>query len=397
LIKHENNEVYGVDTILNTTLYLLKKNNPFNNFQFLEEINKKIEIYLEKINHKIKLSEEEEENFRNFKEKIKDQIIEISKENSLLNQLKNPDNILERANIESKQIIFYSLFGGFCAGLIPIPLLDLPFLIPLYVTMIIKIGNCYSISFSDIEIMTIAKLIIGFDVKITKSSKFEDDNMISKVQGAKNVIMNPVTYFFGEDLGKDLAKNLGENKIKDWAKRKLRYVGKGGKNIFEKEIKEIGVNQTSKFHQLIEYLMQLFPMMKKGAENGVNETAKQLGEQVGKIYSKNSFGVAAKEVVEHSSKRSSQYAMKITTEANRYFSSFSKIIPILGSLTGGLMDAYNVYIIGDNAIKYFEEYINKSLGCDYLIRKKKIYLTIFENIDLMTKEYYEQFDINYIY
>ena len=143
--------------------------------------------------------------------------------------------------------------------------------------------------------------------------------------------------------------------------------------------------------------MQFFPMMKKGAENGVNTSAKELGEQVGKIYTKNSFGVAAKEVAEHSTKRSGQYAMKISTEANKYLSSFSKIIPILGSLIGGVLDAYNVYAIGNNAIKYFDEYINKSLGCEYLLKKKYLYENIFKNIDLLANENYEEYEINYIY
>jgi len=397
LLKGNNKNVYGIDNILNATLYFLEKNNEFKNFQYLEELNEKIQIYLTKINNKIDLSKEEEENFRKLKEKIKNQILELSKENSLLNQIKNPNDIIEKANEDSKKIIFYSLFGGFAAGIIPFPLLDIPFLIPIYATMIIKIGNCFTISFSEIDNNAIVKLIFGLNIKISKSSNYEDDNMISKVQGAKKIIINPASYFIGEDLGKDLAKNLGENKIKDWAKRKLRYVGKGGKNIFHKEIKEIGVNQTSKFNQLIESLMQFFPIMKKGAENGVNKSAKQLGEEVGKIYTKNSFGVAAKEVAEHSTKRSSQYAMKISTEANKYFATFSKIIPILGSIIGGIMDAYGVYVIGDNAIKYFNEYVNKSLGSEYLIKKKKIYLEIFKNIDLLAKENYEQFDINYIY
>ena len=62
--------------------------------------------------------------------------------------------------------------------------------------------------------------------------------------------------------------------------------------------------------------------------------------------------------------------MKITTEVNKYLSSFSKNNLILGIIIGGIFDAYNVYVIGDNTIKYFDEYISKTLGCDYLIRKK---------------------------
>ena len=53
--------------------------------------------------------------------------------------------------------------------------------------MIIKIGNCYSISFSEIENMTIIKLIVGFEVKITKSSNFEINNKFSKIEGVQKV------------------------------------------------------------------------------------------------------------------------------------------------------------------------------------------------------------------
>ena len=37
-----------------------KKNNPFYNFQIIEEINEKIQIYLYKIKNQIKLNKEEE-------------------------------------------------------------------------------------------------------------------------------------------------------------------------------------------------------------------------------------------------------------------------------------------------------------------------------------------------
>ena len=70
--------------------------------------------------------------------------------------------------------------------------------------------------------------------------------------------------------------------------------------------------------------------------------------------------------------------MKITIEVNKYLSSFSKIIPILGSIIGDIFDEYNIYVIGDNTIKYFKEYIIKIIGCYYLIRKKNVYIKSFD-------------------
>ena len=396
-VNDNNTKVYGIDIILKATLHFLQKNNPFNNFIILEETYKKIQIYLNKINKGEKLNKDENSNFLCFKEKIKNIIIEISDENTLLNQIKNPDNILERANYEAKKVIYFSLFGGFITGLIPIPLLDIPFLLPLYSIMIIKIGNCYSISFSEIDNMSIINLIIGLDVKITKSSKFQDDNMISKVQGAQKVLVNSATYYYGENLGKDLAKNLGESKLKDWAKRQLRFVKSKGNVNFVKEIEEIGMTKSSKFHELIENLIQFFPMMKKGVENGVKNNANQLGEKVKDIYLKNTVEFTKKEINELSKKSCSKYVTKITNEANKYISSFSKFIPILGSVINGIMDAYNVNVIGNNAIKYFEEYVNKTIGCDYLIRQKNQYLKIFENINNIANEDFINFIPNYIY
>ena len=157
------------------------------------------------------------------------------------------------------------------------------------------------------------------------------------------------------------------------------------------------MTKSSKFHELIENLIQFFPMMKKGVENGVKNNANQLGEKVNDIFLKNTVEFTKKEINELSKKNCSKYVAKITNEANKYISSFSKLIPILGSVINGIMDAYNVNVIGNNAIKYFEEYVNKTIGCDYLIRQKNQYLKIFENINKIANEDYINFIPNYIY
>ena len=59
----------------------------------------------------------------------------------------------------------------------------------------------------------------------------------------------------GENAIMELALNIGEEKVKDWSKKGLRFaVNEPGRKIFEKEVKEIRVKATSKFSDLMELL-----------------------------------------------------------------------------------------------------------------------------------------------
>ena len=87
-------------------------------------------------------------------------------------------------------------------------------------------------------------------------------------------------------------------------------------------------------------------------------------------------------LIENALKRNVQYAATVSTKATSYISSFYKFIPFIGNLISGAFDAYSTHNIGLEAIKYFEEFIKKSFGCDYLIKQKNIYSEIFKQIEL---------------
>ena len=136
----------------------------------------------------------------------------------------------------------------------------------------------------------------------------------------------------------------------------------------------------------MEILIQLIPSMKNGVEKGIEKTAMNLGTEVQNIYIKNTIGMSKDILIENALKRNVQYAATVSTKATSYISSFYKFIPFIGNLISGAFDAYSTHNIGLEAIKYFEEFIKKSFGCDYLIKQKNIYSEIFKQIELMIEE-----------
>ena len=100
--KRSNQNVYGIDKLLKTTLYFLKKDNPLteNNFKKLKEIKSE----LEKIDWNNQIDQRkilEKEACKYFKN--------ISSENSLLSGISNITEILEQAKFEFKKTIFYEI------------------------------------------------------------------------------------------------------------------------------------------------------------------------------------------------------------------------------------------------------------------------------------------------
>ena len=392
-----NKRIYGVDILLKTTLNILRKNNPFNNFNKLEEMNDNIQKYIMKLNNNINFSDKEEKDFIQCKENIKNLVLEISEENYLLNQIKNSDDILLNSRKKTQKFFAGFMISAFTAGLIPFPFVDIPIIYSLNAIMIVKIGNCYSFNFSEIPYIDYFKLIIGIDTKISKVIDNKSTNIAinvcEKSVEAARVVGNSVGLKKGYELGSNLAKNIGLKKVEDWGVRHLRFVAEGGRKIFKTEIKEVVVQESSKFSSLIETIIQLFPSMKKGVESGVKKTAENLGTKVGETYFKNTVELTGDTLRKMCKKRSVEFTAKVASESNNYLISFYKFIPIIGSAIGGALNVWGIFIIGKNAIKYFEDYITRTLGSDYVIKQKKTYVKIFDYLEEASKENYEKFEI----
>lgn len=381
-------------------------NNPFTNFNELEEMNEIIQKYLTKLNNDITLSEKEEKDFIEHKKKITNIMLRLTEENYLLNQIKNTDDIIIKSRKKAYKMLMGFMAGGFLIGLIPVPFADIPLSFGLYAGMIVKIGHCYFFSFQEIPIMDFIKLLFGFDSRISKALD-NDESMkpmeichktIDTVRVLGNIFGNRIGNTIGNKFGQNLAMNIGAKKAANWAARGLHFVPKGmGRQIFRQEIKEVVVKESFQFNKIMEILMQLFPSMKKGAEEGVEQAAKSLGKSVGNTYYQNTIHFAGEQLQKMCESRAKDYAAKITKESSKYlktFSTFSKVMPIIGSIIGGVLDCWGTYSVGNNAINYFEDYITKSLGCDYVIRQKNAYFQIFEDLDYASNENYEQFDYN---
>lgn len=201
------------------------------------------------------LSKEQDKELQLIKENCKNLMIHISEENSLLYKLKNQDKIIEKAKNEAYKTIYMISSFGFLAGLIPIPLLDLPALYSLNFTMIVKLGKTFNVSFSEIPNKTLALLIFGFEANVESGAK---------------IVGNGIGAVVGENYGKNLVKEIGSEQVKEWSKSSLKLVpkGKAGANLVD--VVEVGekliVNNESQFKSFINYVYNLFPSFKNGVE-----------------------------------------------------------------------------------------------------------------------------------
>lgn len=60
------------------------------------------------------------------------------------------------------------------------------------------------------------------------------------------------------------------------------------------------------------------------------------------------------------------------------------------------MDLYSIYNVGKNSIKYFEDYIKKTMACEFIIKRKKEYEKILNSLDAITKGISDEFEINVV-
>ena len=406
LIKNDEQSIpiYGIKKLLKTTLYILKRNNPFNNFIELEKLNNNIQEYIKKLKYDIKLSEKEEKDFIQNKKLIKDIMINISEENYLFSLIKCTDDIIIKSRKSAEKCVYLFMIGGFFIGFIPY--VDWVISYFLYAGMIIEIGDCYCFSFEEIPWTDFFKLIFGFDCKISKTaikekeeSKAPNLGIIQNAIGITKITMEAgVGKFIGEKIGSKVAKEVGEKKVIEWGIRHLRFARKGfGRKIFDKEIKEVALKESI-FNKVINAIMQIFPSMKEGYKEGVQKTAESLGKDIHNMYFNNTkkkfVGLTKDGLIKNCEERGADYSKKVVKESVKNVDKLSKVFTGLGFIVGGLLSCYNTYSTGNNAIQYFDDYITRTLGCDYVIRQKNIYNQIFYYLDEASKEDYEKFDCN---
>ena len=365
---NEVSKVFGISELLRATIFFVKKTNPFKDEDFNE-----LKLFIEnfkKFNSITdeggQLTEEQEKELKLLKEKCKNLMVHISKENSLLYKLNDSSKIIERAKKDADKKIYAFSALGFLAGFIPIPYLGLPITFTLNFSMILKIGNCFNIKFEDIPYQDLVKLIFGIETTVESAVKVGGGMAASAA---------------GNNFGKTLVKEIGSEQVKDWKRYGIDYLS-------ITEAKKVGeslvLNNESKFNNFINYIYSLFPSFEKGIKDGINNKGNKLGKIVNDIVWDQSG-----EVLE------GQFGRGLINNANSYLPKFlPRLIPVIGSIIGGISDSYSIYKVGKNSIKYFEDYVKKTMGCEFVLRRKKEYEEILNSLDIMSKNNFEKYKIN---
>ena len=375
LNKYDNGKIvsnaFGIPDLLRATKYFIKKLNPFKKEDF-----NNVENYIKefkKYNSNNKLTEEENKKYLLLKEDCKNLIIQISMDNSLLYKLKNKNEIIEKAKNEADKIIYISSVFGFGAGLIPVPFVDIPILYSINLSMILKIGKCFSVEFNEIPNWDRVKLVMGFEANVQSTAK---------------VVGNTLAAESGEELGKHLVKDLGNEGTH-------QVVELARKGIGISEVGEVAeyleLPDNNSYQKLANYLYNLFPSFETSVQNGIENGGQEIGKRVKRIIKRNSYALAEDFLEEASEK----YSKELAANASSYFYEFCpKVIPVIGSLIGGISDAYSTYKAGKNCIKYFEEYINKTQGCEFVLKRKEEYEKILNSLDILANDNFVDFGIN---
>ena len=173
----------------------------------------------------------------------------------------------------------------------------------------------------------------------------------------------------GKDIGKDLVSGFGEHQLMDWTKSGLNAVKSGVNVNIAKEAEKLTVKDGKSFFQ---YLYSLMPSFQFGINKGVEEGSEQLGKKLGKTIIENSSKTIEKTVVKEAGENAGKtFSKTITTNLNKFFNA-TKIVPIIGSLIGGVLDSHSVYTTGKNAMNFFNNYLGITNGGEYVLKKKKI-------------------------
>lgn len=190
-----NSNVYGIDKILKTTLYFLKKYNPLDkkNFEELENIKNDLE--------KIDIEKDNNEQRTQLEKKANDFFQEISKDNSLLSGCKNIFNILEKAKYEAN---FYFYSGSFYYFIF-LRFLTKIVRIKQYISVFKKIENCYKIFTDEVSIIPLISKnedkdvfeFNGFQIlehlnKNKNQLSEEKKNLLKEFENSSNITINEI-------------------------------------------------------------------------------------------------------------------------------------------------------------------------------------------------------------
>lgn len=145
ILKTKNSpNVYGIDSLLEATLYFLKKDNPFKaeNFEKIEKIKKE----LDEIDCGGNVKKEKKKQLQMEANKLYN---EIGEENSFLKGCNNIMNILEKAKYDSNEFFFYNTFF--------FHIFHKTINMDTFLLIFKEIENCYKIFTDEISIIPLLK------------------------------------------------------------------------------------------------------------------------------------------------------------------------------------------------------------------------------------------------
>ena len=145
ILKTKNSpNVYGIDSLLEATLYFLKKDNPFKaeNFEKIE----KIKTELDDIDCGGNVKKEKKKELQMEANKLYN---EIGEENSFLKGCNNIMNILEKAKYDSNEFFFYNIFF--------FRIFHKKINMDTFLLIFKEIENCYKIFTDEISIIPLLK------------------------------------------------------------------------------------------------------------------------------------------------------------------------------------------------------------------------------------------------
>ena len=366
----------GLSKLLRATKYFIQRRNPF----YKEDFDQ-LKFFIKKFKNYNLI---QQKNFEELKFKCKDLIIKISLENNLLSKLKNEEEIIKRAKKEANNTIYITSTLGFMIGMIPIPYLDIPILYSVHYGMIAKIGNCFNVSYSEIPNSIFFKLIFGLGADVQSSAK---------------IVGNGVASATGESFGKELIYDIGEEQVVDWAKNGLHVVKSGGNVNVGKVAENLIIKNESKFKSFLTYIYNLFPSFNKSVKNGIEAGGQQLGKKLENVLIDNTKNLSQDFIIQASENIGQNFGEKLVGNASGHLKTLTpKIIPVIGSLIGGVLDSYSTYRVGKNSITYFEDYIKKTMCCEYIVKRKEEYEKILNSLETIANDFdtQQKFKINII-
>ena len=145
ILKTKNSpNVYGIDSLLEATLYFLKKDNPFKaeNFEKIEKIKQE----LDEIDCGGNVKKEKKKQLQMEANKLYN---EIGEENSFLKGCNNIMNILEKAKYDSNEFFFYNIFF--------FRIFHKKINMDTFLLIFKEIENCYKIFTDEISIIPLLK------------------------------------------------------------------------------------------------------------------------------------------------------------------------------------------------------------------------------------------------